>query len=367
MTTALLWSSRFLWHSPGPGSHVFPAAELMQPGENADNGERVHRIYALADAIGLTERLQVVRPDRMATREELERFHTPAYLDRVQALSAAAGGDTGDGAPITAGGYEIACLAAGACMQAVDLVVDGEVDNSYALVRPPGHHAERDRGVGSCIFGNAVLSIMHARAARGVGRVAVIDWDAHHGNSAQEAFWDDPEVLAISVHQDSAYPPNSGPAAETGGPSAPGTNINVPLPPGSGEGAYFDAFDRVIIPALHEFKPDLIVVAAGYDPGIMEQNSTMMLHTESFRRLARSVKTAAEELCDGRLVVIHEGGFNLAQLPLSALAVLETLADAPPTEDPYFAMVVGDTRWSELQPHQKEVIDEVIELHKAAS
>src|SRR5262249_36652641 len=176
---------------------------------------------------------------------ELLRFHARRYVGSIRAMSEASGGDAGEGAPFGPGSFEVALLAAGGTITAVDAVLDGRVRNAYALVRPPGHHAEADLGRGFCIFGNRGVAIRPRRAARGRGRVAVVDWDVHHGNGAQKAFYRDPGVLTISIHQDRWYPQDSGSIDERGeGPGA-GFNINIPLPPGSGHGAYLAAVSRV--------------------------------------------------------------------------------------------------------------------------
>ena len=174
-------------------------------------------------------------------------------------------------------------------MRAVDAVVSGAVENAYALVRPPGHHAEPDRGRGYCIFGNIAVAIMYARARLGVTRVAVVDWDVHHGNGTQRAFYEAPNVLTISIHQDNLYPANSGAVSENGAGSGLGYNLNIPMPPGSGGGAYLAAFERLIIPALRRFKPELIMVASGLDAGGFDPLGCMMLHSEHYRRLTRLI------------------------------------------------------------------------------
>ena len=150
-------------------------------------------------------------------------------------------------------------------MAAVESVMKGATDNAYALVRPPGHHAEPNRGRGYCIFGNIAVAVKYALAKLGVSRVAVVDWDVHHGNGTQLAFYENPDVLTISIHQDNLYPTASGAMEDNGAGRGAGFNLNLPMPPGSGVGAYLAAFERVVVPALRKFKPELIVVASGLD------------------------------------------------------------------------------------------------------
>lgn len=185
--------------------------------------------------------------------------------------------------------------------------MSGRVRNAYALVRPTGHHAEADAGRGYCGFGNLVLLVRHAQRIHRLGRVAVIDWDVHHGNGTESAFMDDPSVLTLSVHQERCYPIDSGGLDVTGTGRAAGTNLNVPLPPGSGHGAYVAAFDRVILPALHRFRPELIVVASGLDASAMDPLGRMLCTSETYRQMAALVTAAADDLCGGRLIATHEG------------------------------------------------------------
>jgi acetoin utilization deacetylase AcuC-like enzyme len=242
-------------------------------------------------------------------------------------------------------------------LRAVDAVLDGEVDNAYALVRPCGHHALAERGMGSCIFANGPLAALHALERQDVQRVAIVDWDVHHGNGAQDAFWDTANVLAISVHQADGYPRGSGALNETGEGAGAGFNLNIPLPPGSGHGAYIAAFERVVAPALRAFDPDLILVACGFDASALDPLGRMMLHSQTFAAMTRIVKEAAAETCGGRLVVCHEGGYSAAYVPFCGIAVVETLAESPSgVEDPFLASYASRA-YQELQPHQEAIVD----------
>lgn len=198
----------------------------------------------------------------------------------------------------------------------VEAVVRGDIDNAYCLVRPPGHHAVAGKGMGFCIFNNIALAALHARTltlptgGAHVHRIAIVDYDVHHGNGTQEAFWDDPDCLFISLHQDNNYPQGGGAISEIGGDGARGANINIPLPPGSGCGAYQYALERVVLPALHRFKPDLILVSSGFDASYMDPLAAMCLSSEAFRGIATQLREAAEALCGGRIVFAHEGGYS---------------------------------------------------------
>ncbi len=224
-------------------------------------------------------------------------------------------------------------------------MLDGTVDNVYALTRPPGHHAEPDLGRGFCIFANAAIGAEHAREARGLDRVAVVDWDVHHGNGTQKIFWEDPSVLTISSHQDNNYPPDSGHVHEVGAGAGEGYNLNIPLPPGSGVGAYVAAYERVVAPALRAFKPELIIVASGLDASAMDPLARMMMHSDGYRQLTRLLMDVAEDVCDGRLVVEHEGGYSSAYVPFCGLAVVEELAGVRSAiDDPFLADLPGRRR-----------------------
>jgi acetoin utilization deacetylase AcuC-like enzyme len=281
---------------------------------------------------------------------------------RIKKASAEIGGDAGEETPFGHGSYEIALLAAGGCMTAVEAVLDGKVDNAYALVRPPGHHAERDQGRGFCIFANTALAAVHARQARGLSRVAIVDWDVHHGNGTEHAFYADPSVLTISIHQDNNYPPDSGAIGDTGSGAGEGYNINIPLPPGSGVGAYVAAFDRVVGPALRAFRPELILVASGLDASAMDPLASMMMTSDGYRRLAHSVLAAAHDVCAGRVVACHEGGYSPAYVPYCGLAILEEMAGVR-TElaDPLLDLLAA-FGGQEIQPHQEAVVREAEKL-----
>ena len=256
------------------------------------------------------------------------------------------------------GSYDIALLSAGGVLAALEAVLEGRVSNAYALVRPPGHHALADEGMGFCIFGNAAIAGLHALEHYGLERIAFVDWDVHHGNGTQSAFYDDPRALTISIHQDRCFPPDSGYCHENGSGEGAGYNINIPLPPGSGWGAYEAAYQRVVIPALERFAPQLIVIPSGFDAGAYDPLGRMQLHSEGYRQLTRSLMAAADELCDGKLLFTHEGGYNTWTVPFYGLAVMEELSGIKTaTDDPFLGMAQA-LGGQELQPHQAQAIAE---------
>lgn len=361
MSTGFVWHESYMWHDTGSGAAFLEPGFPLQPGEHVENPESKRRIRNLLDLAGVTSRLTPIEP-RPATRSELERVHDPAYLDRLEADSARHGGLAGDEAPFARGGFEIAALSAGGCLAAAEAVLEGRVDNAYALVRPPGHHAMADSGFGFCILNNGALVARHLRDELGLGRVAIVDWDAHHGNGAQEIFREDPDVLTLSIHQDGCFPPGSGSIEQRGEGAGAGANLNIPLPPGSGVGAYETAFARVVEPALRQFRPDFIVVACGFDANPQDPLARLMVHSDGFRSMTGSVRRAAEELCEGRLLLVHEGGYAKAYVPFCGLATIEALSDVDSgVEDPFLGAYAG-LPFQALQPHQEAAIDRAASL-----
>lgn len=300
----------------------------MQPpaaAGHAESPETKRRLKSLLDVSGLTRQLHV-QSASAASEEDLLRVHTPGYLQRFKALSDAGGGELGPQAPIGPGSYEIAKLSAGLAMAAVDRVLAGEFDNAYSLSRPPGHHCLADGAMGFCFLANIAIAIEAAKARRGLGKVAVIDWDVHHGNGTQSIFEARGDVLTISLHQDGCFPPGYSGEEDRGRGPGLGANLNIPLPPGSGHEAYLQAMQRLVIPALERFEPELIIVACGYDANAVDPLARMLLHSDSFRTMTRLLRQAAERLCQGRLVLVHEGGYSEAYVPFCGLAVIEELA-----------------------------------------
>jgi acetoin utilization deacetylase AcuC-like enzyme len=360
MTTGLVWDEWYMWHDTGSAAAFLPAGGPIQPDTHIENSEPKRRLHNLLNVSGVLDTLESIEP-RQATREELLRYHTAEYVDKIAAQSEEAGGDAGDLTPFGPDSYEIARLAAGGVIEATDAVVEGHVDNAYALVRPPGHHAEADIGRGFCLFSNIALAAMHAQAELDIDRVAVVDFDVHHGNGTQKAFWEDSSVLPISLHQANFYPPGEGAVDEVGEGDGLGYNLNIPLPPGSGVGAYETAFKQVVLPALEAFDPDLIYLAAGVDSGALDPMGRMMIHSESYRTLTRHLLDAADEYCDGRLVAAHEGGYSSAYAPFSGLAIVEELRGERSDVDDPFMPIFAEMGYQEVQPHQEAVVDNAAE------
>jgi len=324
MSTGFVWHELFMWHSTGRHAGIYRPGLTIQPGTPFEAEETKRRFKNLLDVSGITDHLIAIRP-RELTRAELEGIHTPEYLDKLKSISDGDGGTYCADTPMGSGSYEIAALSAGGVVEAVKAVMQGKVQNAYALVRPPGHHAIPNEGMGFCLFANGALATQHAIREYGLERVAIVDWDVHHGNGAQNIFWEMPNVLTLSIHQQGNYPRDSGGIEEVGGGQGEGYNINVPMLPGSGHGAYVEAMETIIVPSLEAYRPQLILVSCGFDAGAYDPLGRMMLHSDSFRYLTRRIMDVADKHCAGRLMMCHEGGYDANSVPYMGLAVIETL------------------------------------------
>jgi acetoin utilization deacetylase AcuC-like enzyme len=362
--TGLVWDSRFMDHDAGLAvvSATVPADSIWEPQPHAASPQLVGRAHRLLGRTGLLAHLEELAP-RPATREAVERVHTPAHLDRVRAVCLAGGGDAGDFAPAGPATYDVALLAAGGAIVAVDAVMTGRVRNAYALLRPPGHHAEPERAMGFCFFNNVAVAARHAQDRHGARRVAVVDWDVHHGNGTQAAFLDDPSVLFVSLHQDGWYPTGSGRAEETGRGAGAGFTINVPLPAGTGNAGYLAAFERVVLPAVRAFAPDLVLVSSGQDPSGVDPLARMSCSADAFRQWAARLAALADEVCGGRLVACHEGGYSQGYAPICTWAAVEGFSGVRTGhEDPYDGWLGAIPEATEVGP-AGAAIDRVVAVH----
>jgi acetoin utilization deacetylase AcuC-like enzyme len=314
------------WHDPGNYALMLKPMGFIEPyNRHIENADPKRRFLNLLNTSGLLSQISAIN-SRDASVHELTRIHTPEYVTKVQTIAASGGGDTGTGAPISSNGWDVARRSAGCALSAVDSVMQGQVDIAYALTRPPGHHAEPDGGKGFCIFSNAALAAEHAIKQYGLKRVAVVDWDVHFGNGTQKSFETRADVLTLSVHQQAGYLHVRGEADELGEGAGLGYNYNIALPPGCGFGAYRESFEKIILPALEAFKPDLIVVACGYDAGRFDPLGRMLLDGVAFRWMTQAIMDVATRHSQGRIVMTHEGGYCPVSVPFFGLAVLEELS-----------------------------------------
>ncbi len=261
----------------------------------------------------------------VASLEEVLAVHTREYVEFLRRESARGGGIIDFDTNIPKGIFERALLAAGGAIRAAKAVLEGEVDNAFAMVRPPGHHAKSYIGAGFCYFNNVAIAVKWL-LRRGVRRIAILDWDAHHGDGTQEIFYEDDRVLFISTHQMPLYP-GTGYPEERGRGKGEGYTVNIPLPPGTGDEGYILVVEEIIEPIVREFVPEFIVVSAGQDNHFTDPITSLALTARGYAEIMSRAVAMAEELCDGRIIAVLEGGYSVeAALPYTNLAIIAAMA-----------------------------------------
>lgn len=330
-STGLVFDERFLQHDTGTQVSVLTRAGsfLLDPEPHPSAVHITRRIKQFLDGAGLSERMQPIAA-RAASDEELQAYHTRAYLEGVRAYvygGPARGpwGEIEDDTPLAPGSLEAALYAAGGGIEATRAVLEGEVRNAYALLRPPGHHALSNRCMGYCVFNNAVLAAHYARRVYGLTRILIVDWDVHHGNGTQQAFYADAGVLFVSLHQRNWYPGRSGELEQVGSGAGAGYTVNLPLPPGTGDRGYRAACEQLVVPIALQYRPQLIIISAGQDASWLDPLARMCLTMAGFRCLSRLLLDLAQDVCDGRLVMLQEGGYSAAYTPYCTAAAVEPL------------------------------------------
>jgi acetoin utilization deacetylase AcuC-like enzyme len=268
---------------------------------------------------------------RPASAEELGLVHSAPHVGAVAASAGRSLTHFDADTPASAGSFEAARLAAGAAIELVDTVLDGGARAGFAALRPPGHHAEAEHPMGFCLFNNIAIAARHLREVRGLARVAILDWNVHHSNGTQHTFYDDGNVLFLSLHQYPFYP-GTGASGEIGRGDGEGATVNVPMPAGAGGEDYDAAFRELVLPELRAFEPEFILVSAGFDAHAADPLAGLELDTGSFARMTDAVVAAAEDCAQGRLALLLEGGYDLLALRDSVAAVLDRLA-APEAVD----------------------------------
>lgn len=314
-----------------------------------ENQRRLKTILQVLEAHDMLDRLTPVRAVPI-THERLNRAHEPAYVDHVQRVAQDGGGHLDMDTYVRPASYDAALMAAGGLVEATQAVLDGELDNAFALVRPPGHHALRNRGMGFCLFNNVAIAARYALAEGGLERVLIMDFDVHHGNGTQDEFEADPAVMYISTHQYPYYP-GTGHWNETGYGEGEGSIVNVPLGGDVGNEGFARIFQEIVAPAAWRFQPQLILVSAGYDAHWDDPLAYMQLSVGGYAAVAQALKDLAEELCAGRIVFTLEGGYHLDAL---AYSILNT-----------FAVLLDDGDWQLVDPlgpspRRERPVDDVI-------
>jgi acetoin utilization deacetylase AcuC-like enzyme len=334
---AVLWHPDVLLHDPGRGCYEYEPSSLMAIDEpHPECPERLVNMKSILERGELSDRL-TWPGGRRATRDEIELFHTPAYLDAV--IEAERSGPTridGSGTVVAPGSVDAALAAAGSGLEALDAVLSGTHRRAYAMVRPPGHHAGRSMGDGSCIFNNLAIAVEAARL-RGIERVAVVDWDVHHGNGTQSGFYDCSDVFTISMHMPlgawGANHPETGAVDEVGQGDGVGFNLNIPLPFGTGDLAYRSVMEELVRPAIDAYRPELLVIACGEDASQFDSNGRNLMSMRGFYDLGRIAREIADDHCEGRLLLMQEGGYAVTYAAFCLYAALQGVTGVARAQD----------------------------------
>jgi len=330
-----------------------------ETGYHPENAQRLEAIMAHLEETRLIAKLTPIKP-RPATVEELTYVHQASYISSIQDAAVRGGGWLDADTVMSPDSYDAALYAAGGAIEATNAVISGRVNSAFALVRPPGHHATALAAMGFCLFNNIAIAARHALEKHKLEKVAIIDFDVHHGNGTQEAFYSNPQVLYISTHQYPHYP-GTGTIGETGSGAAKGSTVNIPLPSGSGDDEYRQVFKQIIVPVTRRFRPELILVSAGYDLHWKDRLAMMEVSTTGFAEMVQTIKELANELCGGKIVVTLEGGYNLKALATSVKATFDVLLGKSDIEDP---LGQPERRWA--APDISSLIKAIKETHKIA-
>jgi acetoin utilization deacetylase AcuC-like enzyme len=308
-----VYDPSYLGHEMGPGHPESP--------------DRLRAICAQLQSSGTWSRLHQITP-RRAERQWIERIHRASYVESLERRSPAKGYASLDpDTSMSPGTLDAAYLAAGGALAAVDAIMNGDIDQAFCAVRPPGHHAETDRAMGFCFFNSVAIAARYIQQHHGLQRVLIVDWDVHHGNGTQHAFYDDASVLFFSTHQFPYYPGTGG-AMETGEGRGKGLTINVPLSGGQGDDEYREVFQKVLVPAADTFQPEFVVISAGFDAHRDDPLASMDLTEEGYGELTSLVATIAKNFSRGRILACLEGGYHLQALAGSVDRHLQALLDS---------------------------------------
>jgi len=321
--TGIVRDERYLNHDPGP--------------YHPESPRRLEVLYSMIDE-ELAGKFVEIEPIE-AEKEMLLWIHDPSYVSRVAATAGKEFTSLDPDTSTSSGSYEAALLAVGGLCKTISMVMEGELDNGFALVRPPGHHAERARAMGFCLFNNVAIGARYAQNRLGAKKVLIVDWDLHHGNGTQHSFEQDATVLYFSIHQYPYYP-GSGSLRETGRGDGQGYTVNVPLSVGNGDVEYVGIFERIVKPIAREYRPDMILISAGFDIYANDPLGGMNVTATGFAAMTRCVLDVAAEVCNGRVVATLEGGYNTQGLRECGKAVLEEMIGLKRT-DPAEVMTKG--------------------------
>lgn len=304
---------------------------VMDPG-HPESPERLKAIYQMLEEDEMKGGWLEEVKSRSATRDELEMIHSPSYIDLVASTAGKPYFRLDMDTSTCAKSYETALLAAGGLLELIKAVMEGKLDNGFALVRPPGHHTERDRAMGFCLFNNVAIGAKYAIKNFSLQRILIVDWDVHHGNGTQNSFYEDPQVLYFSTHRYGFFYPGTGAATEVGRSKGEGFNVNVPLPTGCGDAEYGNLFEAILKPIALEYQPQLILVSAGFDIHYDDPLGGMRVTEKGFSRFTQILMEIAEATTKKKLVITLEGGYDVSAESRSIKGILKELAQVSPLE-----------------------------------
>ncbi|WP_266081098.1 class II histone deacetylase [Haladaptatus caseinilyticus] len=336
----VFWDDSFTAHTPPAGEFETKwSGRLAAKEPHPDREERVRNIRSIIEHV-LDDRAnwQSVAP---ATKAQLNRVHSSEYITEFERFCEAGGGRLTAETGANEASYSAARHAAGAAIQAAETAIDCDDSVPYALVRPSGHHAQPTQADGFCFFNNIAVAAEHLLQTEDIERVGILDWDVHHGNGTQECFYDRDDVLFVSLHNDHwSWDPNAHPQTgdvdEYGVGTGQGYNLNIPLPPGTGNSGYEAAFDRIVEPVFEAYDPDVLLISAGQDPGVVDPLGRNVVTKRGFESFGRRARRMAEKYSDGRFAIVQEGGYQVSHLAYATLGVLEgSLGVETGIEDPF--------------------------------
>ncbi|MBM4271764.1 MAG: histone deacetylase [Deltaproteobacteria bacterium] len=340
--TGIVKDLRYLRHDAGFGHPESP--------------KRLGATYAMLESPDMVGRFVEIAP-RHATHEEIGLIHSQSYIDFVASTAGQSFVALDPDTAATPESYDVAKLAVGGLCNAIDMVVTGEIENAFALVRPPGHHAGVSNAAGFCLFNNVAIGAMYAHKKYHVDKILIVDWDLHHGNGTQAQFYDDPRVLYFSTHQYPYYP-GTGSIEEIGRGKGLGYTINVPLRPGTDDAQYVKIFTKVVHPVSMKFEPQMVLLSAGFDPYFKDPLGGMRVTPEGFAYMTRILMNIADACCGGKFVVTLEGGYHITGLAESIKLVLKEMRDDTHVQNDVLECIERDAD-SRIDPVLKRVMDQV--------
>lgn len=325
--TGFIWDEKYLKHDVGEMKYNFKNSNVIEVGPEFEHPQRAIVIKEILAKTGVLEKMVPFSPYEAKT-EDLLRVHSEEHIKWVMEACKKGIREIGPEAYGNSMSEEIARLSAGGAMKAVDICMEEEeINQAYALIRPPGHHATTDMAMGFCLYNNVAVAASYAIEKYHLTKVLILDWDVHHGNGTEEIFYERNNVLFISIHEDSYFPLNSGEINKIGSGEGEGFNINIPLPPLTGDEGYQRTFIEVIEPIVQQYEPDLILVSAGQDSNAFDPLARMMVLRPGFRYMGRKIRELAKQYANGKLAILQEGGYSIPYLPIATLGVIEGLMD----------------------------------------